>query len=286
MSNAFVILTNQWMSRFRDAWADPQFFRVLGFANSAGILLPDASLDVDSTILKPINDGTLATRRPADVAFVQVRCTVNYTSLHHKGEMCKCNIDYYVALPQSNVNFNDGDGNRHMRITFGGAADLRTLSKARFAADIFEPFLGTLSPVGILPPKYGSTRAVIDIESKWTQITNKILTTGIESIMASLAQQLAPGFTTTPHATCEQIKAEFTDSTGNKHILSCHHLYHTLMTASIVFNQQPIWLMNLYSHYVRSLAPDTLEAYREETTNYLTFNDLSRDAQQKSCKRR
>jgi hypothetical protein len=58
------VATSQWTCRLLEHWADPAFLTVLGYYGSKGDLI-DAAIDAATGALKPIDDGTADSRRPA-----------------------------------------------------------------------------------------------------------------------------------------------------------------------------------------------------------------------------
>ena len=77
------ILVTQWSSRLQSKWCDPAALRVISYHAADGSKINDA---MENGVLKPIDDGTEHSRRPAGVTFAQVELALDYTDLHWKND--------------------------------------------------------------------------------------------------------------------------------------------------------------------------------------------------------
>ena len=89
----------QWTSRVTDMWADPSKLTVLSYHTSLGTIIADA-IDPATGAICPITDGTVGTRRPADVAFAKVRLKIDFQELHYKNDPCTARFTYFIRCRQ------------------------------------------------------------------------------------------------------------------------------------------------------------------------------------------
>ena len=202
----------QWTSRFCHQWCNPAALDVLSYHNTTGALLNDA-IDPVTLTLRPIDDGTIDTCRPANVRCVHVHCAIDYHDLHHTNSPCVVKLEYLIPLPIGNITFFNTAGNPVNQYTCTIAGDPFSLSMPKFCEQVLVPS-GVGGPCRLLPPALGSTECAIDETNKWQQLQFKIASAAQDSIYHKLREHLAPGFSATAFATCEKITMAFQDETA------------------------------------------------------------------------
>jgi hypothetical protein len=271
------VFVAQWMSRFRHQWCNPAALEVLSYHDTTGAILNDA-IDPVTRTLRPIDDGTIDTRRPANVRFVHVRCTLDYHDLHHTNSPCVVKLEYFIPLPIGNVTFLNTAGNPVNRYTCTIPGDPFSLTTAEFRDQVLVPS-GVGGPCGLLPPALGSTECAIDDINKWQQLQYKIASAAHDSIYHNLREHLAPGFSATAFATCEKITMAFQDEDGNSVSLTVLEYYNALLQGAVTFLEDESFQYNLANHFVNNLERNVRDMFEESCTDHLSFCDLSRDAQ-------
>jgi hypothetical protein len=242
-----------------------------------GAIINDV-IDLITHAPHPIYNGTVDTRRPANVRFVHVRCTIDYRDLHHTNSPCAVKLDYFNPLPIGNIAFLNTAGNLVNRYTCTIQDDPLSLSVDNFRDQVRLPS-GVGGPCGLLPPHLGATECAIDETSKWQQLQFKIASAAQESIYHKLCKHLAPGFSATAFTTCEKITMAFQDEDGNSVSLSVLEYYNALLEGAVTFLEDESFQYNLGNHFVNHLERNVRDMFEETCTDHLSFSDLSHDAQ-------
>jgi hypothetical protein len=68
-------------NHFEDHWLDFAHLQILSFHNTAGGSVAGATIPADTSVLKPVQNGVIADCHPADVHYVRVQLTLNFTDL-------------------------------------------------------------------------------------------------------------------------------------------------------------------------------------------------------------
>lgn len=271
--------TAQWTSRLTNKWDNPNELEVLSYHDHQGALIPNA-IDPATGALRPITDGDPATRRPASVRFAQVRLRIDYQDIHHDNAPCTVDLTYFIPLPCGNVTFLDAGGAVIDRITCTIDGDPFALTVDEFRAQVLVPG-GVAGPCGLMPSPLGVNEATIDTDVKVKQLHFRIISAARETIFLRLREQLAPGYSATPFATCEKITMAFQDGSGNSVELTVLEFFNALLQGAVAFLEQDHFPYNLANHFANNLAPQLKESFSRKTRAHLTFSDLNRDAQMK-----
>ena len=271
------VAMSQWTCRLTSNWSNPAHLTVLGYYSSAGARIADA-IDPATGVLRPITDGPANTRRPADVRFAKVSLTVDYRDLHHADEPCNVRMNYYIPLPQGDVNFTNPAGVVETRHTCTINGDPFALATDDFRAQVIAA-CATNGPIDIKPPSIAGHDCIMDDTSIIQLLHKQILQVGAESIFISLREQMAPGYAATSHSTCEKITMSFTDDSGNTHSLTVQEYFHALLQGASPFLDNETYQYNLANHFVFHLEPSLRDKFVQRCDDHLRFADLSRDAQ-------
>ena len=271
------IAMSQWTGRINQQWNDPARLTVLGYYEENGTLLNNA-IDPATGVLRPITDGTAVTRRPAGVRFAKVRLAIDYSDIIQGGVPCTVNLDFYLKLPQGDIQFTTPAGVVETRHTCNIDGNPFGLDRDAFRDQVLIP-TATNGPIDILPPRITGHACRIDESDIIQLLQRQVLTVGADSIFASLREVMAPGYAATAHATVEKIKMAFTDSSGNTHTLTVQEYYNGILQGSISFLEDDVYQYNVANHFVLHLESSLRDKFMQKCTEHLTFSDLSRDAQ-------
>ena len=273
------IAISQWTSRLTTMWCDPTQLTVISYHNSAGVVI-DNAIDDTTGQLKPIDDGTVDSRRPEDVAFAKVRLTIDYQDLHYKNEECKYSCNYFIPLPIGEIIFLNTAGNPVTRTTCTIAGDPFSLTADEFQAQVIKPY-GVIGPAALDEPEHGSTACQVDYTRARRKMDREITHLGFQSIFHKLCEQLAPGYKACAHATVERIKQCFTDPNGNNQCLTVIEYYNAIIRSSGPFVDEPTFPYNIAVHFATNLEETIKNEFDKNTKDHLTFTDLDRDKQLK-----
>ena len=275
------ILVTQWSSRLQSKWADPASLRVISYHAADGSKIDDA---MTGGVLKPIDDGTENSRRPAGVTFAQVELSLDYTDLHWENESTTVRLAYFIGLPVSNVTFNNTAGTAVTRFTCDIQGDPFALSKEEFKDLVLTP-CGINGPARLLPAEIGGGTCKLDEEGKSRELQERILQVGHDSIYHKLCEHVAPGHAVTLSSTVEKIKMSYTDENGNEVSMTVTEYYEAKMRGAIPFAEMDEYPINLAGDFVKNLSKAVKDVFDQEDKSYLTLTDLSRESQQASLEK-
>ena len=125
---------------YTDQLFDPAKWRIVSFHNQAGARL-NVSTTGNSQILKQVGDyvtdWAAPTRRQADILFVQVRASIDLSSIT-KDPLSKYSIDTVIELLKEDILIKDGSGADLTVTTYLGADDICTITAADFHSDVLK----------------------------------------------------------------------------------------------------------------------------------------------------
>ncbi len=135
-------ILSDWHRYFNKRWMAFNYLTILSFHDSQGACIDNTTIAGDPQVLKPVQDGALASSRSQDVRFVRVRCTLDFrplTTVNPYPVSPILRVSYYIELPQSSRAMTNGAGGTYTLISFCGAGDLRTLSPEDVQTQILDP---------------------------------------------------------------------------------------------------------------------------------------------------
>ena len=195
-----------WKRHFEKNWANFANLSILSYHNTAGTILNPATV-AGSMILKPIEDGLAnGARRPEDVAFVRVRCQLDYLDFMIEPEDTHMlDVSYYFQLPQNTVTVTNATGNPVTVTTFVGEADLTTLTPEQVKTQILWS-VTYAEPIDLKDPAFNVTQATIETKELKQLIETKILNLAIATVEKQIFATICPNYSSKPHAVLENIK--------------------------------------------------------------------------------
>ena len=187
-----------WMCHFAKNWANFNNLTILAFHDSAGAPLNTATLPC-SLVLKPLVNGlTTEARRPGDVAFVRLRCRLDYAEfMVEPRDPHPMEVLYYLQLPQTTVVVTDHTGAEVSVTTFAGPSDLSSLSVFEVRTQILCD-VTYQEPVDLPGPAINVIQARIDTEELKQHIEDKILSLAVNTIEKQIFSVLCPNYSSRP----------------------------------------------------------------------------------------
>ena len=150
-----------WERKLPKNWSNFQYLKILSWHDEKGTRINNTTIPGDSSILLPVQDGNVADCRSPGVKFVRVQLELDFADLTiATANPAPYNVvlrgEYYVQLPQSSHNLNNGAGTTYTLTSWLGPSDLRTMSTVSVQRDI----LGIThqdGPYDLLAPSFNLT---------------------------------------------------------------------------------------------------------------------------------
>ncbi len=204
-----------WTRQFRHNWFNFANLTILSFHSDAGTHVNDTTTADYSAILLPILDGPKAACCK-QVRFVRIQLNLNFASLVPRGVdgLTILQVEYYIKLPQSLRDLQDGQNRPYRLTTWLGEADLRTLAAANFNLDVLAHTLQD-GPIDLLCPEFNLTSAKMDSTNIEEEINSKLIRLATPLVLDTLFNQLCPGYSKEPHAALDHVRQTYNDATGN-----------------------------------------------------------------------
>ena len=247
-------------------WLNNDHLRLLSFHNTAGtdITVPATTAD-DRQVLKPVQNGVIADCRPGDVRYVRYELDLDFADLctgSKPGENTRLRSTYYLELPQTTVEVQDGNDNPRQLTTFHGTSDLRTLTVQQMDDDILR-LVPQDCPITLQQHDAFVTNARVDDSSAMEEINRAVLKLAIPTIEKAIFKSLCPNFTAKPHAAVEGLSQTTTDAEGNIQILPVAHFHSILQRAMQPFAHMETFPVNVCDIFQRGLHEDVRAVYNE-----------------------
>jgi len=104
-----------WERKLSKNWSNFQHPRILSRHNEKGTRINNTTIPGDSSILLLVQDGNVADCRSPGVKFVRVQLELDFANLtiataHPAPHNVVLQGEYYLQLPQSSTNLNNGAG--------------------------------------------------------------------------------------------------------------------------------------------------------------------------------
>ena len=265
-----------WRGLFDAAWYDFTNLTIAGYHGSDGKEIKNCTVPGSATILKPVQDGNKTDCRAADVRFVRVTCSVDFSGLVTIAQYgpTTLRVGYYLELPQTTEVMTDGLGNEYNLTTWHGVSDLSTLSADEVRIRVLEPCLQD-GPIALRPADFNLGDANIDAGSIRETIQAKILRLGFRQICASIFVQLCPGYSDQPHAVLEHIRQTSVGPDGQPVTASVLDYYQRMQNATRPFQMQERYPISVCDRFIQGLDRTILPSFRKMYPNHSLVHDLS-----------
>lgn len=280
--------TSQWLRHLDNLWQNPSGpnFDVIGYYDSAGAPINAAGLPGNPSILKPIDMVTpraAADRRPADVAFANIRCSFVFRDVapdYTNQSYSRHDFEFMVHLPQETHDTLNGNNVLTPVTTFWGVDDITTLNSDAFQAQILSRPPYQQWPLQLTPAAPPATRATTDNGASYSATKNDMLRVMLSHNEAAFLAFVIPHFTTEPYDQVSSILQTSTDSAG-KSVTLPFAQYHQLMMSAAQpwssFESLPIDLHGVTFHNTDDQLKDQLKL--QGYTHHLNCQPLRTDHQ-------
>lgn len=278
-----------WLDYYQEHWMDFQHnLTILSFHDSAGRVIPsqNCSTAADPLVLKPIQDGNLDQCRPSDIRFVRVQLSLDFAHLITAPQpagapppLTLLRTDYYIELPQTAVQLQNGLNQPYQLVTYTGPADLRLMSVEEVRRVILVPSLQD-SPISLLTADFnlpGSVRT--DSTAIVETITNKILKLAFNQICATLFSHLCPSYTDQPYAAVEVIKQSYIDADGNRISSRVFAYHHRMLLAMRPFAANKTLPVSVCNKFIDGLDPRLSQYFEGFYPDHHKIHDLNGQSQ-------
>jgi hypothetical protein len=152
--------------------------------------------------------------------------------------------EYYVQLPQSSHNLNNGAGIAYTLTSWLGPSDLRTMSTVSVQRDI----LGIThqdGPYDLLAPSLNLTSCRMDSTAVYGELKSLVVRLASDTIHHTMFMELVPGYSIEPHNVLEHIWQCYVDVNGNTVKLGAQVYYSTFLNAIRLFYDLEEYPINL-----------------------------------------
>ena len=253
-----------WINYYKKNWCNFDKLTILGFHNSAGMIMPDAHLPNDPTVLKPVTNNLAANdRRPADVRFARVKLELDYADYMKEPQPNHTlSVSFYIELPQDTNEIIMGNGQPTMLTTWHGAADLSSLSVDEVKAQILSRTTYA-EPIDLKQAAFNVTTATIDNIEIGQQIEKLILILAIPTIERAVFAYLCPDYSIKPHAVLENIKQFHKDAEGQLKADTFKHYCMRFNAASRPFANLDELPLDACAIFIQGMEPDLKSQFVE-----------------------
>ncbi len=223
-------------------WRSTFYKMCFNFGNLAIILFHDSAstnnmtVDNNSAVLLPIQDGAVMLCCRQDIRFVQVMCTIDFHALITLANLgpAMLRVGFYIKLLQTTVAMVNAGGVAYNLTTWHGVANLALRMRNQVCAAMLEPSLQD-GPILLSPTGFNLGDANINAVTIRENIHTKIIRLGFKQIAAFIFVQLCPGYSNQPHAVVEHICQMSKGANGQPVTASVIEYYQRMMNATRLF---------------------------------------------------
>jgi len=224
-----------WELKLSKNWSNFQNLKILSWHDEKGTRISNITIPGDSSILLPVQDGNIADCHSPGVKFVCVQLELDFADLtiataHPAPTNVILQGEFYVQLPQSSHNLNNGVGAAYMLTTWLGPFDLRTMSTVSVQRDI----LGIThqdGPYDLLAPSFNLMSCRTDNTADYGELKSLVVRLASDTIHQTMFMELVPGYSIEPHNVLEHIWHCYVDVDGNAVKLGAQVYYSTFLNA-------------------------------------------------------
>jgi hypothetical protein len=273
-----------WERKLSKNWSNFQHLRILSWHDEKGTRINNTTIPGASSILLPVQDGNVAGCRSPGVKFVRIQLELDFVDLtiataHPAPHNVVLRGEYYLQLPQSSTNLNNGAGTAYTLTSWLGLSDLRTSSIVSVQHDI----LGIThqdGPYDLLAPSFNLTSCRTDSTAVYGELKSLVVRLASDTIHQTMFMELVPGYSIEPHNVLEHIWQCYVDVDGNTVKLGAQVYYSTFLNAIRSFydlKEYPIDLAGIFQDHID---PSLKNGFR---VHYPTYGQTrTRVAQQQS----
>jgi hypothetical protein len=190
--------------------------------------------------------------------------------------------NYYIKLPQSTNQVNNGLGNPYQLTTWHGVANVRTLTAAQVRDEILMPCLRN-SPILLATTNFNLPGIVRTSSNEINgEIKRKILHLAFNQICATLFWNLCPHYTDQPYAAVEVIKQSYIDTDGNPVSTGVWAYHHRMTLAMRPFVRSRVFPVSMCNKFMDGLDPRIKVYFQDRYSDHWRVHDLH-GAHQKKC---
>lgn len=242
---------------YADQLFDPSKWKIISFHNQAGARLNQSVTTGDSQILKPVGDHVTDwaanTRRQGDISFVQVRATIDLSSIT-KDPSSKYSLDTFIELPQEDFLIKDGTGADLTVHTYLGADDIRTIAASDFHQDVLKQ-TRQRKPATLLAAPFGMTAASLDYSKKDDIFREDLIESNLKWLEDELFVACCPGVSYRPSSALSAVTQIYTDANGNEARLSIHMYFTNIFIAMSCMGNKD-YEVDVLHHVVENMDSD------------------------------
>ena len=261
-----------WERKLSKNWSNFQYLKILSWHDERGARINNSTTPGDSSILLPVQDGNIADCRSPGVKFVRVQLELDFSNLTiATARPAPHNVvlrgEYYVQLPQSSRNLNNGAGAAYTLTSWLGPSDLRTMSTVSVQRDI----LGIThqdGPYDLLAPSFNLTSCRTDSTAVYGELKSLVVRLASDTIHQTMFMELVPGYSIEPHNVLEHIWQCYVDVDGKTVKLGAQVYYSTFLNAIRSFydlEEYPIDLAGIFQDHIDPLLKN---GFRVHYPNY------------------
>ena len=203
--------------------------------------------------------------------FVRVQLELDFADLTIATAPAPHNVvlrgEYYLQLPQSSINLNNGAGAAYTLTSWLGISDLRTMSTVSVQRDI----LGIThqdGPYDLLAPSFNLSSCRTDSTAVYGELKSLVVHLASDTIHQTMFMELVPGYSIEPHNILEHIWQCYVDVEGNTVKLGDQVYYSTFLNAIRSFydlEEYPIDLAGIFQDHID---PTLKNDFRVHYPNY------------------
>ena len=276
-------ILSDWRRYFNERWMSFDHLTILSFHDSKGARIDDTTIAGNPEVLKPVQDGAIASCRSQDVKFARVQCTLDFrplTTIDPYPVSSILRVSYYIELPQASRAMTNGAGGGYTLISFLGVDDLRTLSPDQVEAQVLNPVLQN-GPVLLQASDFNLQTANTNAHDIALEIDGKILQLAWHQVCASIFTELCPNYSNQPQAAIEHIRQTYMDGEGNVICTSVFAYYQRMMNAMRPFAGEARFPKSVCNALIDGLDKRLIAIFRRNYADHAILHDLDASYQRR-----
>jgi len=260
-----------WERKLSKNWSNLAYLKILSWHDEKGMRINNTTIPGDSSILLPVQDGNIADCRSPGMKFVRVQLELDFADLTIATAPAPHNVvlrgEYYLQLPQSSINLNNGVGAAYTLTSWLGISDLRTMSTVSVQRDIL-CITHQDGPYDLLAPSFNLSSCRTDSTAVYGELKLLVVRLASDTIHQMMFMELVPGYSIEPHNVLEHIWQCYVDVDGNMVKLGAQVYYSTFLNAIRSFydlEEYPIDLVGIFQDHID---PTLKNGFRVHYPNY------------------
>jgi hypothetical protein len=248
-SEAIVNITQAELTIKSSAVMNPANMTILSYHTKAGVTI-DNCIDPLTTLLKTLQDGTIAACRPDEIMYAKVNSTLDFSSYDTINNP-SLQVSFFIRLPTTDIILTLAGRVRTLH-TFTGDSDW--LNSATFQADILNHPEGINKPFALEPATFG-TVATTNSDIKKKEIADKVREISVPIIYTKIFAQLCPNYAEDPSSTITNIRQQYVDEMGQTLTMSVDDYYQAILNCMLTFDQAAPYPVDVHRVFCGNLAP-------------------------------